>query len=118
MARGSKLSKKWNTCDSWDLFVPDSKKPYSILNTHASTEPGEHWVSAYQTKKNIYVYDSFARTKKLMSPFVDKMKSLGFQVKFVNKGIDQKNKEVNCGLRCLIWLIFTDIYGITKSRRI
>ena len=27
MARGSKLSKKWNTCDSWDLFVPDSKKP-------------------------------------------------------------------------------------------
>ena len=118
LAMKSRLSKKWNTCDSWDLFIPNHKKPYSILNNESSSKKGEHWIASYQTKKTIYIYDSFARTQKLMQQFVKKMNLLGFKVVFVNKKKDQPDVAINCGLRCLLWLIFCNKYGLTKARRI
>ena len=119
MARNSRIGKKWNICNSWDLFIPNQRKPYSILNTDDSSKSGTHWVSVYQTKKNIYVYDSFGRSKKLMKPFVNKMKSMGYTVKFINNnGGEQSENQYNCGLRCLLYLIFIDRYGLTKTRKI
>jgi tRNA nucleotidyltransferase (CCA-adding enzyme) len=117
-AMNSRLKNKWNTCISYDLFVPNTKKPYSILNTDDSSKGGTHWVAVYQSKNKLYVYDSFARSKKLMTKFVKMMKSKGFEVVFVNQGKDQQEREVNCGLRCFLWLVMVDRYNITVAKKI
>lgn len=114
MAKNSRLGKKFNICNSYDLFKPNDKKPYSILNTEDSKSNGIHWVSVYQTGKHLCVYDSFARSTRLMKPFVEMMKKQGFDVVFVNQGKDQGDKQLNCGLRSLLWLIFVDKYGLKK----
>ena len=118
LASSSRLGSKFNICDTWDLFEPDTKKPYSILNTDDSSSSGTHWVAVYQSKRRLYVYDSFARTSRLMKPFVEKMKGLGLSVVFVNRKKEQAEKQLNCGLRSLLWLIFVAKYGIQKARQI
>ena len=118
LAMHSRIKKKFNATTSWDLFKPNIRKPYSILNNHDSTKSGEHWVSVYQTRTKIYVYDSFARTKRLMKPFVEKMSKMGYKVEFVNKNKDQSEYQINCGLRALLFLIFVNKYGIAKARKI
>jgi hypothetical protein len=114
MAHNSRLGDRFNICNSFDLFKPDNRKPYSILNTDDSQSNGTHWVGIYQDRNYILVYDSFARTPRLMKPFVDMMKKQGFKVVFVNRGKDQSDQQLNCGLRSLLWLIFVDKYGIKK----
>ena len=118
LALSSRIKKKWNACTMWDLFVPDVKKTYSILNTDDSSKKGTHWVAVFQSKKTLYVYDSFARSKALMKAFVSKMEHQDYKIVFVNKGQDQPDTSVNCGLYCLVWLIFVDKYGIRKASHI
>ena len=115
MAMNSRIGSKFNICDSYDLFEPNNRKPYSILNTDDSSSSGTHWVAVYQDGPYMLVYDSFARSKRLMKPFVDMMKKQGFEVVFVNRGKDQSDEQLNCGLRSLLYLIFVDKYGIRKS---
>ena len=62
-------------------------------------------------------YDSFAR-KKIMKPFVDKMKKLGYNCVYVNKKSDQQNQQIDCGLRSLLVLLFVQKYGIDKAKLI
>ena len=114
MAHGSRLGNKFNICDSYDLFRPSDRKPYSILNTDDSQSSGTHWVGVYQDDRYMLVYDSFARSRRLMQPFVQMMKKQGFEVVFVNRGKDQSEQQLNCGLRSLLYLIFVDKYGIAK----
>ncbi len=112
------IKNKINCVDFWDMFKPNVKKCYSILNTDASTDgDGVHWISCYQMNDIIYIYDSFAR-KKIMKPFVDKMKILGYKCVYTNKKSDQGILQENCGIRSLIWLLFVDKYGIDKTRLI
>lgn len=119
MSKKSRIGKKFNICDSYDLFKPDNKRIYSILNTDNSKKPGTHWVAVIQDKHMIYVYDSFARTGKyLMKPFINKMKEQGFDVIFINNGSDQANDAVDCGIRCFLYLIFVDRYGLDKCQNI
>ena len=119
MAKKSRLKNKWNTCDSWDLFRPNNNKTYSILNTDHSSKSGTHWVALVQNGNTLYVYDSFGRTKEyLMKQFNDWMNRNNYKVVFVNKKLDQNGKQVNCGMRCLLWLIFVDKYGLTKCKNI
>jgi hypothetical protein len=117
LAMNSRIGKKYNNTVSWDLFIPNIKKPYTILNTDISSKPGEHWVSVYQNKNILYIYDSFARDT-ILKQFVIKMKIMGYKVVFVNKGKDQSNTSLNCGLYSLLFLIFVDKYGIQKARHI
>ena len=114
MAMNSRLGNKFNICDSYDLFRPNDRKPYSILNTDDSQSSGTHWVGVYQDGRYMLVYDSFARSRRLMQPFVQMMKKQGFEVVFVNRGKDQSEQQLNCGLRSLLWLIFVDKYGIAQ----
>ena len=114
MAMNSRLGNKFNICDSYDLFRPNDRKPYSILNTDDSQSSGTHWVGVYQDDRYMLVYDSFARSRRLMQPFVQMMKKQGFEVVFVNRGKDQSEQQLNCGLRSLLYLIFVDKYGIAK----
>ena len=114
MAMNSRLGHKFNICDSYDLFRPNDRKPYSILNTDDSQSSGTHWVGVYQDGRYMLVYDSFARSRRLMQPFVQMMKKQGFEVVFVNRGKDQSEQQLNCGLRSLLYIIFVDKYGIAK----
>lgn len=115
MAMNSRLKNKFNICNSYDLFEPNDSKPYSILNTDDSTKDGTHWVGVIQNNNTIYVYDSFARNgSRLMRPFIKSMNKQGYIVRFINKGSDQPEKAVDCGIRCLLYLIFVDRYGIEK----
>ena len=51
------IKNKINCVDFWDMFKPNVKKCYSILNTSASHEnSGEHWTSVYQNDNIIYIY--------------------------------------------------------------
>ena len=119
MAKKSRLKNKWNTCDSWNLFRPNNNKIYSILNTDDSSKPGTHWVALIQNGNTLYVYDSFGRSKEyLMKQFNDWMNRNNYKVVFVNKKPEQNGKQVNCGLRSLLWLIFVDKYGLTKCKNI
>ena len=119
MAKKSRLKNKWNTCDSWNLFRPNNNKIYSILNTDDSSKSGTHWVALFQNGNTLYVYDSFGRTKEyLMKQFNDWMNRNNYKVVFVNKKGDQNGKQLNCGLRSLLWLIFVDKYGLTKCKNI
>lgn len=118
LATNSRLGSQFNICDTWDLFVPNTKKPYSILNTDDSSKSGTHWVAVYEARNRLYVYDSFARTSRLMNPFVLKMQSRGFKVIFVNRKKEQAEHQLNCGLRSLLWLIYVKKYGIQKARHI
>ena len=114
----TKIKKKFNIIDYYDMFKPNVKKTYSILNTDSSTDGGGlHRVGCYQKDNMLYIYDSFAR-KRIMKPFVDKMKKLGYNCVYVNKKSDQQNQQVDCGLRSLIWLLFVEKYGIEKAKLI
>ena len=111
----TKIKKKFNIIDFWDMFKPNVKKCYSILNTDSSTDGGGlHWVGCYQKDDIIYIYDSFAR-KKIMSQFVDKMKHFGFKCVYVNKKSDQQNQQIDCGLRSLLFLLFVENTGLIKQ---
>ena len=118
LAKCSRLKNKYNNTIMWDEYKPNTKKPYTILNTDDSSKPGTHWISLLKRGNTLYIYDSFARTQTLTKDFNNKMLGLGYKVVYVNKGKDQKDKEVNCGLRCIVWLIFCDKYGIGKARKI
>jgi len=114
----SNIKNKFNLIDYWDLFKPNVKKCYSILNTDASTDgEGIHWIGVFQMNDVIYIYDSFAR-KNIMKPFVDKMNILGYKCIYTNKKSDQGNMQETCGIRSLIWLLFVDKYGIDATRLI
>ena len=114
----TKLKDTFNVIDFWNNFEPNESKHYSILNTEASFEgDGLHWVGIFQDGKTIYIYDSFSR-KNIMNRFCEKMSEIGYRCEYVNKKTDQQNKQINCGLRSLLWLLFVDRYGIKLARKI
>ena len=53
-----------------------------------------------------------------MDRFCDEMIGLGYRCVYVNKKGDQQNKQINCGLRSLPWLLFVQRYGIYIKRKI
>ena len=114
----TKLKGKFNCLDFWDNFEPNELKHYSILNTESSFEgQGLHWVGIFQDGKVIYIYDSFGK-KNIMNRFCDKMSELGYTCVYSNKKGDQQNKQINCGLSSLLWLLFVQRYGIRQSSKI
>jgi hypothetical protein len=115
----TKLKDKFNCIDFFDNFKPNNDKPYSILNTDRESDPGNgiHWVGVYQYDNFLYIYDTFAR-KHIMDRFCDEMNEFGYRCFYVNKKRDQQNKQINCGLRSLLWLLFVQRYGIKQASKI
>ena len=115
----TKLKNLFNCLDYWDKFKPNADRPYSILNTDRESDHGNgtHWVGVFQDGKVLYIYDSFGR-KNIMNRFCDEMHELGFRCPYVNKKSDQQNKQINCGLRSLLWLLFVEKYGIKQASKI
>ena len=56
MIKLSNIKNKFNIVDYYDMFKPNVKKCYSILNTDASMDgEGVHWVAVYQNNDIIYI---------------------------------------------------------------
>ena len=83
--------------------------PYAILNLDTSKESGSHWVAIAKHGNNTYLYDSFGRKDTQIIP------NLQFtgNGKIINteKDAEQKIQEMDCGARCLAWLLFFDKWG-------
>ena len=65
----------------------------------------------------LYIYHTLAR-KHIMDRFCDEMNEFGYRCFYVNKKRDQQNKQINCGLRSLLWLLFVQRYGIKQASKI
>ena len=115
----TKLKNKFNCIDFWNNFIPNISKPYSILNTDKESDDGNgsHWVSVFQEDNVIYLYDSFGR-KHIMDEFCEAMHGLGFRCIYLNKKCDQQNRQQDCGIRSLLWLLFVDRFGIKEASKI
>ena len=118
------FKKEFNSVCAWSDYIPDPKKPYSIVNT--CNQDGQHWLSAYtEDGKTVYVYDSFARNlKRKNKDWYELAKHMNYKLIFVNKGQDQSDKngdtpaQINCGMRSFNWLYCVKLYGIKKARHI
>jgi hypothetical protein len=87
-----------------------SLAPYCILNLDKSTEPGSHWVALAKCQGGAMFYDSFGRDDTTI------IKELRFSgngkiVDVDEKDAEQKIKEMNCGARCIAWLLVFDDLG-------
>lgn len=84
---------------------------YAILNLDKSNESGSHWVAIAKIKNKTHFYDSFGRKD------INIIKSLKYSGngKIINTDNDaeQKKEEMNCGARCIAWLILFDKWGST-----
>lgn len=86
-----------------------SLKPYCILNLDRTGEPGSHWVALAKCDGGAMFYDSFGRDNTTI------IKNLQFSgngsiIDVDKKDKEQKVKEMNCGARCIAWLlVFNDL---------
>ena len=76
-----------------------------VFNTHYSDQPGEHWLAAFYTKKNIEVFDSFGRSLKSLVPDVWKKFDSLFKRKDIywNKQRVQGITTNTCGDYCVLF---------------
>ena len=89
-------------------------KKYAIINLDRSTEPGSHWVAIAHHDKKIYVYDSFGRKAVKIMPALFKSGN-GSQIFDTDPDPEQQEDEMNCGARCLAWLLVFEHYGYKNA---
>lgn len=85
------------------IFASDQKLPTEglyIVNTDRSNQEGTHWMSVNSDLD--LLYDSFGRSKSKVLP--------QWTGKETDHDVEQKNKENNCGQRCLAWLLVSKHY--------
>ncbi|MEI6187955.1 MAG: hypothetical protein WCP46_05590 [Alphaproteobacteria bacterium] len=81
-----------------------------ILNTDSSRSSNKfgHWVGFYKLNGKLYYYDSFSRSKSVLTKLWKNKKIYN-----ANKtDIDQAMTESNCGSRAISWLIIFKKYGL------
>jgi hypothetical protein len=81
-----------------------------ILNTDSSRSSNKfgHWVSFYKLNGKLYYYDSFSRSKNVLTKLWKNKKMYN-----ANKtDVDQAMTESNCGSRAISWLIVFRKYGL------
>jgi len=90
---------------------------YSVMNT--DNAKGIHWVSTFQRGKNIYVFDSFGRpTKQLIPEFYKRAVKAGYTIIDTDYDVDQKDEQLDCGIRSLAWCIIAFHKGIKFALKI
>ena len=78
---------------------------YYIFNLSTRKEGGSHWCACVTSAAGVSIYDSFGRT---------------IDVKMGSKNADtgdreQRVAEVNCGQRCLAWLLLCRSHGVETA---
>ena len=93
------------------------KGKFSIINTDNGN--GEHWLATFQRGKNIYVFDSFGRpTKNLIPVFYKRAIHAGYTIIDTDYDADQRDEQVDCGIRALSWCIICHFKGIKYALKI
>jgi hypothetical protein len=77
-----------------------------ILNTMPSGSSGEHWVALCKYKGSVYIFDSYDRDYKTLSPFWINKK---WKQPHIGKTLEAK-KDNDCGQRCISFLLLVDMY--------
>ena len=87
--------------------IPRLKKGYCcIFNLDKHNEPGSHWCAMYQDTET-WIYDSFGR--KVLR---------GKGIRHSDLDVEQRDAEMNCGQRCIAWLICVYNLGIENAIQI
>jgi hypothetical protein len=94
-----------------------NKIPYCILNVDKSTEGGSHWVAIAKDTNYYIIYDSFGRKTTKLIPSIISTYGNG-TVKDVDYDVEQKIEELNCGQRCIAWLLLTELFGVHNSKKL
>jgi hypothetical protein len=89
--------------------VLNNIKKYCILNLDKTGMPGSHWIALARGDKHCLVYDSFGRDHAKIIP--DLKFSGNGRIHNTDRDVEQKKTELNCGARCLAWLIVYDRWG-------
>ena len=87
---------------------------YCIFNVDKLGQAGSHWVATAKDIKSIdqYVFDSYGRqTQNLVPLFKPK-----YPIKDTDYDPDQTIEQIDCGLRCLAWLMLFDKKGWEYAR--
>ena len=97
---------------------PASKEGYYIVNTDTANQSGTHWVAIVNTKKNVYIHDSFGRkSKKILKYVVKNAKALQKNIIEADPDLEQGNSNV-CGCIALAFLLTAKQVGIKQALKI
>ena len=96
------------------------KPGYFVINVDRQGFPGSHWCSLFvDSKKNMYMYDSFARPSRKLLPYLYKQaKDKGFKLINVNGKSDQHKNSFICGPISIAWLKAVEKFGIQSAMHI
>ena len=87
-----------------------------VFNTHASLQPGEHWIAVMTVGKVVYYFDSFGRHPGIYPRLADKFKLQARNV-FYNRHLFQNLSSTACGDYCVLFALLTS-RGWTMQRYI
>ena len=112
---------KYRGCHAQDAQIA-YKPGYYVFNTDVSSQPGEHWLAGYATKKTMYIFDTFARDITKLVPILAKRLRMA-KLKIISS--DRSDKEqratnkgqmvVICGHSVIAWMVCAQKFGIRKS---
>jgi hypothetical protein len=88
-----------------------------IINTDPAGFPGTHWLSFYKCGEYLYCYDSFGRDLLRIIPDLFRVYPYRF-VKYDKKDREQMDEEINCGARCVAWLLICYDYSPMDALKI
>ena len=95
---------------------------YYIFNTDHSDNSGIHWVACVNTGRTMYIYDSFARSRKqLLKTLTKRLKFNKADLKIVEadrNDAEQKGDSAVCGHLCLAFLFTAHDLGIRNAIKI
>ena len=81
------LKLQYRGCYARDIFSALQKNGFIIVNTHPSTQPGEHWLLIASENGTVLLYDSFGRD--FREYFADIFEKVGRSVRPRNQSIFQ-----------------------------
>ena len=94
-----------------------SDVPYTILNLDGNNMPGSHWIAvAMDRKGRPIVYDSFGRKSSQIIPSI--YEKYGAGIRDTEYDAEQVKEELNCGARCVAWLLLCDKWGEEMALKI
>ena len=78
-----------------------------IINTDPTYKKGLHWLGLYKYDNKIYVYDSFGRNYKTLSPHFKNKRWIN-----VNKTIEEADTGKDCGQLSMTFLLTFDKFKL------
>ena len=95
----------------------NAQKPYAIVNVDSQHQNGSHWLAVIHTKKGkMLVYDSFGRKSKELVPAL--FKGEGTEIIDSDYDPEQLPSQVDCGARCLAYLVLCKYWNEDMAKLI